>query len=131
MTFMLASFAGIGVSAVHVLTWAMIPDAVEVDELQSGARHEGMFYALVTLFRKAASSIAIPMTALVLGWSGYVSNSAQQAESAVWAIRILIGPVASLFLLGGILFARFYPLTREAHAETREQIAARREAVAD
>lgn len=127
----LACFAGIGVSAVHVLTWAMIPDAVEVDELQSGARHEGMFYALVALFRKVASSIAIPMTALVLGWSGYISNSAQQPESAVWAIRIVIGPVSSLFLLGGILFARFYPLSRESHAEAREKIASRREATAD
>jgi GPH family glycoside/pentoside/hexuronide:cation symporter len=128
----LACLAGVGVSAVHVLTWAMIPDAVEVDELESGARHEGMFYALVTLFRKVASSIAIPLTALVLGWSGYLSNSAQQPESAVWAIRIMIGPVASVFLLGGILFARFYPLTRETHAETREKIEARRgEAIAD
>jgi len=131
ITVMLAAFAGNGVSAVHVLTWAMIPDAVEVDELESGARHEGMFYALVTLLRKGASSIAIPMTALVLGWSGYVSNSAQQAESAVWAIRILIGPVASLFLLGGILFARLYPLTREAHAEARSKIAARHKAARD
>lgn len=127
----LACFAGIGVSAVHVLTWAMIPDAVEVDELQSGARHEGMFYALVTLFRKVASSISIPLTALVLGWSGYVSNSAQQPESAVWAIRLMIGPAASLFLLGGILFARYYPLTREAHSETRARIASRKEATTD
>jgi GPH family glycoside/pentoside/hexuronide:cation symporter len=131
MTITLAAFAGIGVSAVHVLTWAMIPDAVEVDELKSGARHEGMYYALVTLLRKVASSISIPMTALVLGWSGYVSNSAAQPESAVWAIRVLIGPVASLFLLGGILFARYYPLTREAHAETREKITAMREASTD
>ena len=127
----LACFAGIGVSATHVLTWAMIPDAVEVDELQSGARHEGMFYALVTLFRKVASSIAIPMTALILGWSGYVANSSRQPETAVWAIRMLIGPVASFFLLAGILFARFYPLSREVHAETREQIALRNEAPAD
>ena len=125
-TVALACFAGIGVSATHVLSWSMIPDAVEVDELASGARHEGMFYALVTLFRKMASSIAIPMTALVLGWSGYVANSAQQAESAVWAIRILIGPVASIFLFGGILFARFYPLSREVHTETREKIAMRK-----
>ena len=127
----LACFAGIGVSATHVLTWAMIPDAVEVDELESGARHEGMFYALVTLFRKVASSIAIPMTALILGWNGYVANSSQQPETAVWAIRILIGPVASVFLLAGILFARFYPLSREVHVETREQIALRNEAPAD
>ena len=31
----LAALAGVGVSATHVLTWAMIPDAMEVDELES------------------------------------------------------------------------------------------------
>jgi glycoside/pentoside/hexuronide:cation symporter, GPH family len=127
----LAALAGVGVSAVHVLTWAMIPDAVEVDELESGSRHEGMFYALVSLFRKIASSISIPLTLLVLDWSGFISNAPQQTESAVWAIRIMIGPIPSLLLLGGILFAIFYPLTREAHAETRTKIASRQETAAD
>jgi len=127
----LAALAGVGVSAVHVLTWAMIPDAVEVDELQNGARHEGMFYALVSLFKKVASSIALPTALLALDWSGFLSNAPQQPESAVWAIRILIGPVPSVLLLGGILFAIYYPLSRESHAETREQIMARREAAAD
>lgn len=127
----LAALAGIGVSAVHVLTWAMIPDAMEVDELQNGARHEGMFYALVSLMKKVAVSIALPVTLLVLDWSGFMSNAPQQTESAVWAIRIMIGPVPSVLLLGGILFAMYYPLTREAHAEVRESIEARREALAD
>ena len=127
----LAALAGIGVSAVHVLTWAMIPDAVEVDELQNGARHEGMFYALVSLMKKVAVSIALPVTLLVLDWSGFMSNAPQQTVSAVWAIRIMIGPVPSVLLLGGILFAMYYPLTREAHAEVRESIEARREALAD
>jgi GPH family glycoside/pentoside/hexuronide:cation symporter len=127
----LAALAGIGVSAVHVLTWAMIPDAVEVDELQSGARHEGMYYALVALFKKIASSIAIPLTLLVLDWSGFISNAPQQSESAVWTIRILIGPVPSVLLLAGIIFAIYYPLSRESHTETREKLAARKEATAD
>jgi glycoside/pentoside/hexuronide:cation symporter, GPH family len=127
----LAALAGVGVSAVHVLTWAMIPDAVEVDELENGTRHEGMFYALVSLFKKVAVSIALPIALLVLDWSGFVSNAPQQAESAVWAIRILIGPVPSVLLLGGILFAIYYPLTRESHAEARKKIAARRAASAD
>jgi GPH family glycoside/pentoside/hexuronide:cation symporter len=127
----LAALAGVGISAVHVLTWAIIPDAVEVDELQNGTRHEGMFYALVSLFKKVASSIALPTALLVLDRSGFVSNAPAQTETAVWAIRILIGPVPSVLLLGGILFALYYPLTREAHAKTREQIAARREAPAD
>ncbi len=127
----LAVLAGVGVSAVHVLTWAIIPDAVEADEALTGARHEGVFYALVSLLKKVASSISIPLALLVLDWSGFVANAPRQSTTAVWAIRILIGPVPSVFLLGGILFAMFYPLTREAHAELRKQIAAHRESTAD
>ncbi len=127
----LAILAGIGVSSVHVLTWAIIPDAVEVDELTTGSRHEGIFYALVTLLKKVASSISIPLTLLVLDWSGFIANAPHEPESAIWAIRILIGPVPSVFLLGGILFARFYPLSRESHAQARQRIAERREATTD
>ncbi len=125
MVLVMAVLAGIGVSAIHVLTWAIIPDAVEVDELSTGQRHEGIFYSLVSLFKKIASSIAIPLTLLVLDWSGYVSNAPLQKPSAILAIRILTGPVPSVFLLGGILFAIFYPLTRETHRKTREQIQVR------
>ena len=57
----LCVLAGIGVSAAHVLPWSIIPDAVEWDEWQTGERHEGMFYSLVTLAQKVASSIAIPL----------------------------------------------------------------------
>lgn len=121
----LAALAGIGVSAVHVLTWAMIPDAVEVDELTSGHRHEGIFYALVTLLRKISASVAVSLIPLVWKWSGYVADAPRQNETAITAIRIMVGPVPSLFLLGGIIFALFYPLTRQSHRETREKIAAR------
>ena len=124
LVIVMAILAGIGVSAIHVLTWAIIPDAVEVDELATGKRHEGVFYSLVSLFKKIASSIAIPLTLLVLDWSGYVSNLATQKPSTILAIRILIGPVPSVLLLGGIIFALFYPLSRAGHAKTRAEIKA-------
>ena len=122
---LLAALAGVGVSAVHVLTWAMIPDAVEVDELTSGHRHEGIFYALVTLLRKVAASVAVSLIPLVWKWSGYVADAPTQTDSAITAIRIMVGPVPTLFLVGGIIFAIFYPLSRQSHRETREKIAAR------
>jgi len=128
LVLIMAILAGIGVSAIHVLTWAIIPDAVEVDELATGHRHEGIFYSLVSLFKKIASSIAIPLTLLVLDWSGYVSNAPVQKPSTILAIRVLIGPVPSVLLLGGIAFALFYPLSRESHRATREKIEAAREA---
>jgi GPH family glycoside/pentoside/hexuronide:cation symporter len=124
----LACLAGFGASAVYILPWAIIPDAVEVDQLSTGARHEGMFYALVSLFKKVASSIAIPLALLVLDWSGYISNAPRQPESAVTAIRVLTGPVPAALFLAGIAFAFFYPLNRESHQETRRKIQARSQA---
>jgi GPH family glycoside/pentoside/hexuronide:cation symporter len=122
----LAALAGIGVGAVHVLPWSMIPDAVEWDELATGERHEGVFYSLVTLFRKVATSIAIPLSLLILEISGYSADLPAQPPSAHRAILALTGPIPGLFLVGGILFAFFYPLSREAHAEARARIQARK-----
>jgi len=55
-----------------------------------------------------------------------VSNAAIQKPSAILAIRVLTGPVPSILLLGGIIFALFYPLSRTGHAKTRADIAARK-----
>lgn len=126
ITLALAALAGVGVAAVHVLPWSMIPDAIEWDELQTGQRHEGMFYSLVLLLRKVASSITLPMTLLVLEWSGYVSNAKVQAPSAVRAIQIMMGPIPSVLLCIGIVFALVYPLGRERHAQVRAEIASRK-----
>jgi GPH family glycoside/pentoside/hexuronide:cation symporter len=117
--------AGIGVGAVHVLPWSIIPDAIEWDELETGQRHEGMFYSLVTLFRKISSSIALPLVLLGLEWSGFVSNAPQQTPAAINTIRFLMGPLPSVLLVGGIAFALLYPLSRERHAQVRAELAAR------
>jgi GPH family glycoside/pentoside/hexuronide:cation symporter len=127
---LLAALAGIGVGAMHVLPWAIIPDAIEWDELATNERHEGMFYSLVTLFKKIASSIALPLTLLVLDWSGYVSNAPIQTPSAVFAIQAMVGIMPSIFLILGIIFAFVYPLNRERHAQVRNELAARRASAA-
>ena len=122
---LLAGLAGIGVAAIHVLPWSMIPDAIEWDQLATGKRHEGMFYSLVTLLRKVSSSLTVPMLAFVLDWSGYIPNSSIQNPKTVMAIRILTGPVPAVLLCIGILFAIVYPLGRQAHADIRKKIAER------
>jgi len=121
----LAGMAGVGLGAIQIIPWSMIPDVVEWDEYQTGQRHEGMFYSLVTLLRKVASSFAIPLVLLVLEWTGYVANSAEQPLSAIRGIKMMIGPVPALFLSFGILCALFFPLTRQRHAELRAELARR------
>jgi GPH family glycoside/pentoside/hexuronide:cation symporter len=122
----LSILAGFGVGAVQVLPWSMLPDAIEVDELNTGARHEGMFYSLVLLLRKFAPSLALPLALLVMEWSGYVSGAAQQPISAIRAVKILTGPIPAALLMVGVVFAIFYPLTRSKHDEIRRELAARR-----
>lgn len=122
----LCLLAGIGVGAAHVLPWAIIPDAVEWDEWQTGERHEGMFYSLITLMQKAASSIAIPLALLMLDLTGYIPNAAQQPAQALLGIRLVMGPLPAVLLCTGILFAILYPLSRREHARIVEELAARR-----
>lgn len=123
--------AGIGLGAIQVLTWAMIPDTIEWDELQTGQRHEGMYYSLVTLGRKIASSLALPLMLLVLDWTGYVAAAESQPASAILGIRLLIGPIPALFLGAGIVFALFYPLNRQRHAALRHELSERQGAERD
>jgi GPH family glycoside/pentoside/hexuronide:cation symporter len=118
--------AGVGVGAAHVLPWAIIPDAIEWDEWQTGKRHEGMFYSLVMLVQKMASSLTLPLALLLMEATGYVSNAPQQTESALWGIRLLVGPIPAVLLCAGILFAGLYPMDRELHHEVRQQLKLRR-----
>jgi glycoside/pentoside/hexuronide:cation symporter, GPH family len=124
----LCVLAGIGVSAMHVMPWAIVPDAIEYGELKSGKRNEGMFYSLITLAQKVASSIAVPLALLVLQFSGYVPNSAAQPASAVNGIRLVAGPIPAIAICMGILFTALFPLGREDYQEINRQLEERRKA---
>lgn len=119
---------GFGLSAAQVLPWAIIPDAIEWDEYQTGERHEGVFYSLITLMGKVANSIAVPLSLLLLEFTGYISNAAEQPRSALTGLKVVIGPIPAALLVGGILFAVFYPLSREKYREVVKELNRRRAA---
>jgi GPH family glycoside/pentoside/hexuronide:cation symporter len=85
-----------------------------------------MFYSLITLSQKAASSFAIPLSLLVLSATGYIPNSAEQPASAIMGIRIVTGPIPAALLCIGILFAALYPLGRESYKQITRELESRR-----
>ncbi len=115
-----------GVAAAYVVPWAMLPDVIELDELQTGQRREGIFYAFMTLLQKFGLAAGLFLVGLALEESGFVSEAAQQPDSALLAIRILIGPVPMVLLLVAIALAYFYPINRQAHGEILLRLAERR-----
>jgi GPH family glycoside/pentoside/hexuronide:cation symporter len=125
----LCVLAGMGVSAAHVIPWAIIPDAIEFGELKTGGRHEGMYYSLISLAQKIASGIAIPGTGLLLEFTGFIPNSAQQPASAILGIRLLTGPIPAVMMFIGIVFALLYPLGRESYTQIAKELEERRAAI--
>jgi GPH family glycoside/pentoside/hexuronide:cation symporter len=126
MVIVLCVMAGVGVSAAHVLPWAILPDAIEWDEYNTGERHEGVFYSLITLMKKVASSVAIPMTAVLLDVTNYVPNAVEQPASALLGIRMLMGPIPAVLLTIAIIFAIKYPLDREGYTRVVAELEERR-----
>ena len=125
----LCVLAGIGVGAAHVLPWSILPDAIEWDEYHTGERHEGVFYSLITLMQKVASSIAIPLTAVMLEVTNYVPNAVQQPNSAVLGIRLLMGPIPAILLTIAIFFAIKYPLDKKRFTKIVKELEDRRKKI--
>ena len=120
--YVLAVMAGFGVSTAYLVPWSMIPDVIELDELNTGQRREGLFYGYMVLLQKVALAIGVFLVGQSLQVSGFLKTVAGepkpiQPDSALWAIRLMIGPIPAVILLIGLVLAYFYPITREVHAE--------------
>ncbi len=128
----LALLAGVGVSAtVYLGPWSMLPDVIDLDELQTGERREGIFYALMVFLQKVGLAVGLFFVGQALDWAGFVPSVAGepppiQPESALLAIRIAIGPLPAVALIGGILLVWLYPITRQRHQQILRELAARR-----
>lgn len=123
--YLLCIVISFGVATAYVVPWAMLPDVIELDEIKTGQRREGIFYAFMTLLQKLGLALGLLLVGLALQSSGFVSEAAQQSDSALLAIRIFIGPVPMVLLAMSMLLTRFYPITRQMHQEMLLQLAER------
>lgn len=118
----LAVFMAIGISVAYLVPWSTLPDVIDLDELHSGQRREGMFYSFMAQLQKIGIALALLLVGKSLDWAGFIATKAGQPtpiqpESALWAIRWAIAPVPALLLTLSLALAYFYPVTRQAHAE--------------
>ena len=120
----LAIMAGFGVSVAYLVPWSMVPDVIELDELQTGQRREGIFYGFMVLLQKMGLALALFIVGQVLEWAGFIERPPGgdipvQPDNALLAIRVAVGPLPTVVLIIGLILAYFYPITREVHAEIR------------
>jgi GPH family glycoside/pentoside/hexuronide:cation symporter len=132
LMYALCVIASFGVATTYLVPWSMLPDVIELDELQTGQRREGIFYAFMTLLQKMGLAVGIFLVGIALSTAGFVEAVPgqplpPQPDSALFAIRIAIGPLPTVCLILGMILTYFYPITREVHAEILLKLQAKRE----
>jgi GPH family glycoside/pentoside/hexuronide:cation symporter len=130
LAYLLAALAGFGIATAYVVPWSMVPDVVEYDQLRTGQRREGSYYAFASFFQKLATGMALWGLGLALAMTGYITPQPTQPppvqpQEALNAIRLFIGPIPAVLLFLAILFAWKYPITRESHQATLRELAER------
>lgn len=130
LAILLGLTAGAGVATAYLIPWSMMPDVIELDELETGQRREGMFYGFMVLLQKLGLALGLFLVGQALQYSGFNQDLAagQQPESALSMIRLMIGPVPTLILICGMVLTAFYPITKARHEQILAELAARRRA---
>ncbi|NEO26887.1 MAG: MFS transporter, partial [Kamptonema sp. SIO4C4] len=109
---------------------------VELDELETGHRREGIFYGFMILLQKMGLALALFLVGQVLDLAGFIERPPGgdipiQPESALLAIRVAIGPLPTIFLIGGLVLAYFYPISQQVHQDIRLKLEARKQQQVD
>ncbi len=106
--------------------WAMLPDVMEYDELQTGERREGIFAGYMTFFRKLGSALAALIVNLILAQAGLIEGTVGtdivQPQSVVVALRFIIGILPPLMVILSLLAIRKYPITQTYHEQLKAQL---------
>jgi GPH family glycoside/pentoside/hexuronide:cation symporter len=130
LAYVLAFLSGAGIATAYVVPWSMVADVIEYDEVNTGQRREGSYYAFASFFQKLATGLAIWAMGQALALTGYITPTAampvpEQPAGAIMTVRVFMGLVPVVLLVLAILFAWRYPISRELHRALREELATR------
>ncbi|NCN05294.1 MAG: MFS transporter [Spirochaetales bacterium] len=113
-TLIMMAIAGIGIGFAYVPPFAMVPDAIELEARKTGIRREGSYYGIWTFMSKLGQSGASALLGFVLAASGYVPE-VTQGPSTIFAIRLLVGPIPAVVLVGAMVLVNFYPIDEKTY----------------
>ncbi len=118
----LGALAGVGIGGLDVLTPSIQADVIDYDELATGERKEGVYFAAWHFVAKTGMGISGAIVGFLLSATGFVSGQ-EQSEETLLAMRFLAAGIPVIcYATGLIVFLRFR-LTRAEHAEIRARIA--------
>lgn len=125
--YVLAILMSLGNAAVYQVPWAMIPDCVDVTELTSGKRVDGVIFGVVAFIQKACGALGAAVLGTLLTVVGYNAGAAEQTAEALSGLKYMYAFLCGGIYLVTVLIILKYPLSRQKHDRVRQAIADRKQ----
>ncbi|WOD42795.1 MFS transporter [Hwangdonia lutea] len=122
-------FFSFGIGSLFTLMMSMTADVIDLDELNTGQRREGVFGAIYWWMVKFGFAIAGLLTGTIMSAVGFDPNLATQPEGAVLGLRVFYSGFPIVGTLIAIYVMRNYDLTEERANEISEQLEKRKSTV--
>jgi Na+/melibiose symporter-like transporter len=124
--FAFATVSGTLTIGASIMLVSMLADIVEVSEITTGRRSEGLFFAGNSFLQKVTSGFGLFASGAVLWAADFPANAVPGKVDPAIIIRFLwiYGPLDLVLFLISLLIIWFFPITRESHRETLQTLAA-------
>lgn len=119
-------FFSFGIGSLFTLMMSMTADVIDLDELSSGKRREGVFGAIYWWMVKFGFAIAGLLSGAILTIVGFDATLETQSEGAVLGLRAFYSGLPILGTLIAMYVMRDYDLTETRANEIRAELDARK-----
>jgi len=113
---------GIGTGAMFSIPASMVGDTIDVDELQSGVRNEGVYFGSMTLFYKSSQAIVVFLIGVLLDLIGFSSHVTVQAPFTQLALGLILSVGCGLAVLMSAWCIQHYPLSKQDVTDMHKQL---------
>ena len=126
LVYVMLILMSMGVASVYQVPWSMIPDCVDVNQLATGKRTDGIVFGLIAFVQKVAGAIAIAVVGSALTAIGYSAAATQTAET-LSSLKMLYGIGCGGIFLLTVIIVLAYPLSKKRHDAVLKAIGEREE----
>lgn len=108
-----------------VIVYTMSADIVDYGLLHSGQDHGGLYGAMFAFLQKSMQGVSSAAGVALVGLFGFDATATTQTDGGVFGIKLAMGVIPALGLIGGAVIIWNYPLTRARIAEVQAALARR------
>ena len=119
----ICALIGIGAAGCNLVSWSILPDISDVDELMTGKRREGLYSGVSTFLRKLSGGLAIGAVGILLDAFRYSERAVSVGSIepiTIVGIKLMFCLIPVLFLSAMLLVIRNYRLGKKEFGVLQE-----------